>query len=118
VREINSEVAAKGERMLCISDTAGFDAGMMNHYLGTYCPDQCESMTYITGGYRPIRDISAFYFGLGGSLKYHGSLEMAMKGLAIKELPDWVEAYQATHDPLDDVNSIGAAASFILSHCE
>lgn len=118
VRAIETRLAAQGDTVLLISDTAGFDAGMMNHYLATYCPDLCENMCDITGSYRPIRDISAFYFGIGKSLQKHGSVENALHGFELTQLPDWVKVYEHNHDPLSDANSIGAVASFVLSLCD
>lgn len=117
VREIARDCEKNGLKVLLISDTDLFDKSWVNYYLSMYCEDKCEYLGDIFGKYTPTRDISAFYFGIGRRLQKHGSVETALSAFGETETPEWVKAYAHNHDPLSDANSIGAAASYILSKC-
>lgn len=118
VQSCNRIAAAAGETMVCITDTAAFDGGVMNYYLSKFCADKCTYMGDITGEYRPVRDISGFYYGVGKCLQKYDSVETALEVLGIDKVPDWVKEYAHNHDPLSDACSIAATASFILAACD
>ena len=111
-------LSAAGDKMVIVSDTSSFDGGVANYHLARYSPDLCSNLVDITGQYRPTRDMSSFYFGVGKRFQVRGSTDTALETFGETTLPDWVKAYAHNHDPLSDANSIGAMASYFLSKCE
>lgn len=115
VQAIGKECTTNGWNVIIITDTAAYDTAWINYYLSKYTSERCAYLGDIFGEYRPTRDISAFYFGVGRCLKKHGSTELALEKIGA-DAPMWVTSWEHNHHPLSDANSIGAMASFILSH--
>ena len=105
--------AVANGKLVIVFDTAEFDSTFMNYYLAAWT--EVPSLTRLFGAYRSTRDIDSFYYGVGGYLKFWGAEEVALSGMNINAFPDWVNAFKATHNPLDDANFIGAKASYVLS---
>lgn len=114
----SKEMLGREDTVIVITDTNEFDTAFLNVYLGRHCAELCPNLNVLFGEYRSTRDIDAFYYGMGWQLKKWGAEETALGALNEKALPDWVLAYKATHNPLDDANAIGATASYLLSRCD
>jgi hypothetical protein len=118
-----AQYAAADERMIVVTDTSGFDHAFLSGLLAEHqetapCAAGAAkpySLNYLFGAYAPVRDINSFYLGVGGELRKWGARDRMMRLLGVDELPAWVRAYEHTHNPLDDANSIGAKVSFFLS---
>jgi hypothetical protein len=117
-RTLENSVAGSGGCVVAISDTGAFDGAVTNFNLALYCGDICDNISELFGPYRPVRDITSFYYGFSKRLQKFGSDETLLDALGEKEFPDWVQAYAHNHDPLSDSNHIGAKASYVLSKCE
>jgi hypothetical protein len=107
-----------GEELIIVVDTAAFDTTFINVYLGSAMPEGPESLPELFGSYRAVRDITSFYFGMGGKLGFQGSESVALAAIEASKMPEWVQKYAHNHDPMSDANAIAAAASFILSKGE
>lgn len=118
-----AQYAEADKNMLVITDTSDFDHALLSRLLAEHqetfmcAPGTSKpySLNYLFGAYTPVRDINSFYLGVGGELRVWGARDRMMQQLNIAEEPEWVRAYEHTHHPLDDANSIGAKASFFLS---
>lgn len=104
------------DELLVVSDTAAFDTTWMNVYLSKYNrPNQCVSLLYLTGEYRPVRDVSSFYHGAAGRLQAWGGAKRVMERVqGSNEWPAWVTAVEADHNPLNDAKHIGLQAVHVV----
>lgn len=121
-REQNGKLA-DNEMMVVVTDTAAFDTVWMNVMLSRAAmsdasTDRVMSLNYLFGKYRPVRDLTSFYFGVGRKFELWGSEKAATEALAVADLPEEVKRFKHDHNPLNDALSIGATAAYLLNIIE
>lgn len=114
-RAANARIEAVGGKLVVITDTVSFDTTFINAALDRHT--DVPNLIELFGKYRPVRDVSSFYFGVARKTPAQGlwgSWNAAVDALALERATLPADASH-DHDPMHDARYIALCAAHVYA---